>query len=247
MYDALMAVKPEGLSLNRWAQRAGINRSIFNGIRAHGNPTTQTLDKLLAAIGVDPGDFRARLQPVRPRCAAPACRPTRCGRRGPCRDGQARPAARHRVRQRPRGDRRDRDHRADAERGARLSRAAASLANDDDAYAVTMIGDSMAPRFEPGEIAFVSPKAPVNVGDDVLVQLRAAEPTKARTTSSPGGSRSCSSSAWCKRTSTESSCASSTPTRPFECRSRACGGCTRHMSAAPTLHCPGRHSIALPR
>lgn len=47
-----------------------------------------------------------------------------------------------------------------------------SLANDDEAYAVTVIGDSQSPRFEAGELAFVSPKAPVNVGDDVLVQLR---------------------------------------------------------------------------
>jgi hypothetical protein len=51
----------------------------------------------------------------------------------------------------------------------------ASLANDDDAYAVTVIGDSQAPRFEPGEIAYVSPKASVSIGDDVLVQLRSAD------------------------------------------------------------------------
>jgi phage repressor protein C with HTH and peptisase S24 domain len=47
-----------------------------------------------------------------------------------------------------------------------------SLASDDQAYAVTVIGDSQAPRFEPGEIAYVSPKATVTIGDDVLVQLR---------------------------------------------------------------------------
>jgi phage repressor protein C with HTH and peptisase S24 domain len=47
-----------------------------------------------------------------------------------------------------------------------------SLAGDDDAYAVTVVGDSMAPRFEPGECAFVSPRASVGIGDDVIVQLR---------------------------------------------------------------------------
>lgn len=48
-----------------------------------------------------------------------------------------------------------------------------SLAGHDEAYALTIIGDSMAPRFEPGEIVFVSPKLPVSIGDDVIVQLRA--------------------------------------------------------------------------
>jgi SOS-response transcriptional repressor LexA len=47
-----------------------------------------------------------------------------------------------------------------------------SLAGDDEAYAVTVIGDSMAPRFEPGEIVFVSPKSTVSIGDDVIVQIR---------------------------------------------------------------------------
>lgn len=46
-----------------------------------------------------------------------------------------------------------------------------SLADDDQAYAVEIVGDSMAPRFEPGERVFVSPKAAVRPGDDVIVQL----------------------------------------------------------------------------
>lgn len=46
-----------------------------------------------------------------------------------------------------------------------------SLADDDSAYAVEIVGDSMAPRFEPGERVFVSPKAAVRPGDDVIVQL----------------------------------------------------------------------------
>jgi phage repressor protein C with HTH and peptisase S24 domain len=50
-----------------------------------------------------------------------------------------------------------------------------SLADDPDAYAVEIVGESMAPRFEPGERAFVSPKARVGIGDDVIVQLRAVE------------------------------------------------------------------------
>lgn len=45
------------------------------------------------------------------------------------------------------------------------------VAADPAAYAVEIIGDSMAPRFEPGERAFVSPRSPVRIGDDVIVQL----------------------------------------------------------------------------
>jgi phage repressor protein C with HTH and peptisase S24 domain len=58
-----------------------------------------------------------------------------------------------------------------------------SLANDDEAYAIEIIGDSMFPRFKPGERAFVSPKAAVRPGDDVIVQLTDPRP---RATSSGG-------------------------------------------------------------
>lgn len=48
-----------------------------------------------------------------------------------------------------------------------------TLSDDPDAYALEIVGDSMAPRYEPGELVYVSPKAPVRVGDDVIVQLAA--------------------------------------------------------------------------
>jgi phage repressor protein C with HTH and peptisase S24 domain len=50
-----------------------------------------------------------------------------------------------------------------------------SLANDRDAYALTVVGDSMEPRFRPGEQVAVSPRSPISIGDDVIVQLRAEE------------------------------------------------------------------------
>lgn len=46
-----------------------------------------------------------------------------------------------------------------------------SLKGDAAAYAVTIVGDSMYPRFRPGRRVIVSPRAPVVVGDDVIVQL----------------------------------------------------------------------------
>lgn len=50
-----------------------------------------------------------------------------------------------------------------------------SLASDRDAYALTVLSDSMFPRFGPGERIAVSPRSPISVGDDVIVQLRGRE------------------------------------------------------------------------
>jgi SOS-response transcriptional repressor LexA len=52
------------------------------------------------------------------------------------------------------------------------------LQTDPDSYALEIVGESMAPRFEPGERAFVSPLSPVRIGDDVVVQLRASGPAQ---------------------------------------------------------------------
>lgn len=46
-----------------------------------------------------------------------------------------------------------------------------SLRGDQEAYAVTIIGDSMWPRYRPGRRVVVSPRAPLAIGDDVIVQL----------------------------------------------------------------------------
>lgn len=46
-----------------------------------------------------------------------------------------------------------------------------SLKDDGKAYAVTIVGDSMWPRFRPGRRVIVSPRASISIGDDVIVQL----------------------------------------------------------------------------
>lgn len=46
-----------------------------------------------------------------------------------------------------------------------------SMVADRNAYAVTIVGDSMWPRFRPGRRVIVSPRAPVSIGDDVILQL----------------------------------------------------------------------------
>lgn len=49
------------------------------------------------------------------------------------------------------------------------------LQMDPDSYALEIVGESLAPRFEPGERAFVSPLSPVRIGDDVVVQLNGVD------------------------------------------------------------------------
>lgn len=50
-----------------------------------------------------------------------------------------------------------------------------SLAGDDKAYALTVIGDSMSPKYDPGARVIVSPQATVSINDYVVVQLKGAD------------------------------------------------------------------------
>lgn len=171
VYDRLMALKPPELSKAAWATRAGFSRSIFNGIRAHGNPTTATLEKLLDVIGISLGQFTLPDQPV-----LSEVRGTGMG------VADVERAWRSAEPSKPvpllgsaiGGEWEDQVELTELHLGEVLDYVARppSLANDKHAYAVTIVGDSMAPRFEPGERAFVSPRAPASIGDDVIVQLK---------------------------------------------------------------------------
>lgn len=173
MYEALMAVKPDSLSLSEWARRAGVNRSIFNGIRAHGNPTMGTLDRLLRAIDVSPDRFNAMLAPVRTEVAAAGLGDPRRAKYG---DLPLPPLPL--LGSAVAGEYGDLDEAGvdmiELQMGEVLDHLArpTSMARDRDAYALTVLSDSMSPRFEPGERIAVSPRAPVAIGDDVVVQLR---------------------------------------------------------------------------
>jgi len=46
------------------------------------------------------------------------------------------------------------------------------LLNVATAYAVYVHGDSMSPRFEPGELLYVDPVRPARPGDDVVIQMQ---------------------------------------------------------------------------
>ena len=54
-----------------------------------------------------------------------------------------------------------------------------SMVNDHSAYAITIVGDSMWPRFRPGRRVAVSPKSPVAIGDDVVVKLAGGDAAEA--------------------------------------------------------------------
>lgn len=183
LYRDLMRFKPEGVTPNGWAVKAGVSRSVWADMRRHGNPSRRTLAKLLAAAGSSLAEFEALqiAEDSRPRAPmsempgvgdprAPSWRPaptaslpllstTMSGEYG------------ERQRQ---VEMTEINSSAIVERLRRPD----SLAEDRDAYAVTIVGDSMWPRFRPGRRIIVSPKAPVAIGDDVVVRLRDAEEGK---------------------------------------------------------------------
>ena len=178
LYRDLMRLKPEDLTPNGWAVRAGVSRTVWSDMRRHGNPSRRTLEKLLeaagsslaefealrigalsrliAAEGVGVGDARGSAWRSAPLPPIPLYRTTMAaeweddGRRIEMTELDVGPPAGHLVRP-------------------------ASLAGDRDAYAVTVIGDAMWPRFRPGRQLLVSPAAPIAIGDDVLVRLAGQE------------------------------------------------------------------------
>lgn len=174
IYDELMRFKPAGMTPNAWAMRAGVSRTVWADMRRHGNPSRRTLEKLLTAAGSSLAEFEAFRVHVG---ATPAGSP------------MSGLADRHQPWGSPQlpglpllatsmaGDWSapslgiELTELSTTEIVDRLPRPA-SLANDSSAYAITVVGDSMWPRFRPGRRVAVSPRAPVAVGDDVLVKLK---------------------------------------------------------------------------
>lgn len=175
IYDDLMRFKPEGMTPNAWAMKAGVSRTVWADMRRHGNPSRRTLQKLLGAAGSSLAEFEA----------------LRISGGGPAESGGGvavadRGGAPWNAPQFPAlplvateiaglwGDPDSRIELMKLRTGELVDRVArpASLANDGSAYAVTVLGDSMWPRFRPGRRLAVSAYAPVAVGDDVLVKLK---------------------------------------------------------------------------
>lgn len=176
LYDRLMAVKPADVSRNAWTIKAGVSRSALDDIRRSGRARHDTIEKLLSAIGVSFADFdsgnpdgaRTEVAPT-PSLTTQEVRNEFYGEE---------PLPRLPVLGTAMGG-----ELADTDMPIEMTELhqmqvieyihrPANLARDGEAYALEIVGDSMFPRFKPGERVAVSPRSPVAIGDDVIVQLR---------------------------------------------------------------------------
>jgi len=174
IYDDLMRFKPDGMTPNAWAMKAGVSRTVWADMRRHGNPSRRTLHKLLEAAGSSLAEFEALRIGGTEVELSPALV---LSDRGAAAWGAARLPLLPLVATVVGGEWGDPTSRIEltelrsGEIVDRLPRPP-RLAGDAGAYAITVVGDSMWPRFRPGRRLAVSAKAPVAVGDDVLVKLK---------------------------------------------------------------------------
>lgn len=171
LFDRLMAVKPEDLTLNAWTMKAGVSRNFFNDVRKRDNARHDSLVKILAAAGVSLADFEAGEVKVRTevRGIGMSAEDVHAAWHGP-----------EKVKPIPLVGTAFGGEWSEGVEMTELHLAEVldylgrppSLSTDPDAYAVEIIGESMAPRYEPGERVFVAPRSPVRLGDDVIVQLK---------------------------------------------------------------------------
>lgn len=183
IYRELMRFKPDGLSANGWAVKAGVSRTVWSDMRRHGNPSRRTLEKLLAVAGSSLAEFEALRVGAEPRPLGAG--PGSVGEGGQRRWNPAQPQPLPLLATALAGNWGDPDSRIELleiERGRSIERLPRprSLAADAEAYAITVVGDSMWPRFRPGRRIAVSPRSPIAVGDDVLIILAERSPAGKR-------------------------------------------------------------------
>jgi hypothetical protein len=174
IYRDLMRFKPEQLTPNAWAVRAGVSRAVWADMRRHGNPSRRTLEKLLTAIGSSLAEFEALRLGHEPATWDSA------GRLDDPRAQQWTPAqlgSLPLIRTTLAGEWDEPGSGIDlmqiwpSDWVERLSRPA-SLAGDAQAYAITIVGEAMWPRFKPGRRIAIAPRSSVAIGDDVLICLK---------------------------------------------------------------------------
>ena len=179
IYQDLLRFKPDDLTPNAWAVKSGVSRTVWSDMRRHGNPSRKTLEKLLLAAGSSLAEFEA----LRIGDASAQARPGGSPELGDVRAGQWAGAALPPIPLVATAFGGEWDgagpgiEMIELRRGQILDHLPRppSLVSDRDAFALTIIGDSMWPRFRPGRRLAVSPGAPVAIGDDVLVELAAHE------------------------------------------------------------------------
>lgn len=177
IYRDLMRFRPAGLSANAWAVKAGVSRTVWADMRRHGNPSRRTLEKLLAAANSTLAEFEAlRLGSDR---TAREASSISLGDKAAWDWGPARLPGLPLFGTKLAGEWSGPGSQIELvevqrhELVAQLPRPP-SLANDRTAYALTIVGDSMWPRFRPGRRIAVSARCPVALGDDVVVRLRSS-------------------------------------------------------------------------
>lgn len=176
LYRDLLRFKPEGMSPNAWAVRAGVSRTVWADMRRHGNPSRRTLEKLLTVAGSSLAEFEAlRLGPDVHQMTGHKRTVTETA------TGWSHAA----LPPIPLFATASADEWGAPGSGFELTEILSggpvdmvarprSLAADPDAFAVTIVGESMWPRFSDGRRVAVSPRARVAAGDDVLVRLCSA-------------------------------------------------------------------------
>ena len=172
LLEELMRFRPDGMTANAWAVKAGVSRTIWSDLRRHGNPSRRTLAKLLEAAGSSLAEFEALRVGRPPLATEPAGQFAESSQGW----GQAPLAPLPLLSTEPGGtwghgvegiERLAIDYDKVVDRLPRPP----SLAADREAYAIAMVVGSMWPRFRKGRLLAVSPSTPAGVGDDVLVRL----------------------------------------------------------------------------
>ena len=182
LYTLLKSIQPEGLTENAWASRAKVNRSWFNDVRKGTTPRTDTLERVVGVAGYSMAQFYdldrqnsgsnrmadkrvpfAHLTPVLPFTAAqeaidiPLVGTAQGSDLEVSEDGGITFIERMSL---------------DESNVVEYLRRPQALIGRDDVYAITIIGNSMATRYEDGDPAYVSSKQRPRNGDYVVVQLK---------------------------------------------------------------------------
>lgn len=184
LYRLLKSIQPPALASEAaWARKAKVSSSFFQDVKKGARPRSDNLEKVIEAAGISPAQFYALEAPVRSEVTGSGLAGTSDVRRAFYGEDPlpSMPLLGTAVGAES-SDIEEDVELTELHLGEVLDYLArpASLASDKDAYALTIVGDSMFPRFEPGERAAVSPRATIVIGDDVIVQLRGIDDSDER-------------------------------------------------------------------
>lgn len=175
LYRHLLSIKPDDLSENAWASRAGVSRNFFQAVKNGSRPRSDMLEKVVIAAGYTPAQFYdlegGKAATPRDDGTDKAGLPFQ--RRGEPQDiplmGTAQASDLEieedgTIRFVERMD-------LDMSEVVDHLRRPAGLANRKQVYALTVIGNSMTDRYEDGDPVYVDPAQAPRNGDYVVVQL----------------------------------------------------------------------------